>query len=91
MLLHFVQLHIDDQLMALGIAEIVFALLFLFPATSKLGLLLLTGYFGGAIAMELPYHMMAGPIILLAFIWIAGFIRQPQVFIECTRNKMGLS
>jgi len=82
MLLHFVQLGLDGQLPVLGSAEIAFALLFLFPATSKLGLLLLTAYFGGAIAIEIPYHMMAGPTVPLVLIWIAAFIRQRSVFIE---------
>ena len=88
MLLHFVQLHMDDQLAALGTAEMLFSLLFLFPATSKLGLLLLTGYFGGAIALELPYHMAMGPLIPLALIWTAAFIRQPQFFLSSSQNKM---
>ena len=82
MLLHFVELGIDGQLPLLGIAEIIFALLFLFPATSKFGLLLLTAYFGGAMAIEIPYRMMAGPAVPLALIWIAAFVRQPSFFIE---------
>jgi DoxX-like family len=90
MLLHFVQLGIDDYLPVLGSAEILFALLFLFPSTGKLGLLLLTGYFGGAIAVEIPYHMVAGPGIPLVLIWIAGFVRQPLFFIE-SKKKVALS
>ena len=82
MLLHFVQLGIDGLLPILGSAEILFALLFLFPSTSKIGLFLLTAYFGGAMSIELPYHMMAGPAISLMLIWIAGFIRQRSFFIE---------
>jgi hypothetical protein len=86
MLLHFVQLGIDDYLPVLGGAEIFFALLFLFPATSKLGLLLLTAYFGGAIAIEIPYHMMAGPGVPLVLIWIAAFVREPMFFIGSKRK-----
>ena len=74
MRLHFVELGVDDYLGLLGAAEILFALLFLFPATTRLGLLLLTAYFGGAIAIEIPYHMVAGPAIPLALIWIAAYI-----------------
>jgi len=82
MLLHFVQLGFDAYLPLLGIAEISFALLFLFPVTARLGLLLLTAYFGGAIAIEIPYQMVAGPAVPLGLIWIAAFIRQPSLFIE---------
>ena len=88
MLLHFVQLGIDGLLPILGSAEILFALLFLFPSTSKIGLFLLTAYFGGAMSIELPYHMMAGPAISLMLIWIAGFIRQRSFFIETKRNNV---
>jgi len=87
MLLHFVQLGIDGQLPLLGSAEILFALLFLFPSTSKIGLLLLTAYFGGAMAIELPYHMMAGPMIPLVLVWVAAFIRQRSFFIETKKNN----
>jgi hypothetical protein len=86
MLLHFVELGIDDQLPLLGIAEIIFALLFLFPSTCRLGFLLLTAYFGGAMAIEIPYHMVAGPAVPLVLIWIAAFIRQRSLFLD-TKQK----
>jgi hypothetical protein len=86
MILHFVQLGIDGWLPALGNAEILFALLYLFPATSRLGLLLLTAYFGGAMAIEIPYHMMAGPAVPLVLIWIAAFIRQRSIFIKTKQD-----
>src|SRR5688572_22760447 len=82
MLLHFVELRVDDYLGLLGAAEIVFSLLFLFPATTRLGLLLLTAYFGGAIAMEIPYHMALGPAIPLMLVWISTFINQPGGFVK---------
>jgi len=86
MLLHFVQLGIDGQLPLLGSAEILFALLFLFPLTSRLGLLLVTAYFGGAIAIEIPYHMVAGPLVPLVLIWIAAFVRQRSFFMDAKRK-----
>lgn len=82
MILHFVQLGIDGWLPLLGSAEIIFALLYLFPVTNQLGLLLLTAYFGGAIAIEIPYHMIAGPAVPLVLTWIAAFIRQRSLFIK---------
>ena len=82
MLLHFVQLGIDGFLPLLGSAEILFALLFLVPTTSKVGLLLLTAYFSAAIGIEVPYHMVAGPVVPLFLIWVAAFVRQPSLFVE---------
>ena len=87
MRLHFVELGVDDYLSLLGLAEIVFGFLFLFPSTTRIGLLLLTAYFGGAIAMEIPYNMVAGPMVPLILIWIAAFTRHPATFIE---RKTGL-
>jgi asparagine N-glycosylation enzyme membrane subunit Stt3 len=87
MILHFVQLGIDGLLPLLGSAEILFALLLLFPLTSKLGVLLLTAYFGGAMAIELPYHMVAAPAAPLILIWVAAFIRQRSLFFETKRNS----
>lgn len=82
MRLHFVQLGIDDYLPYLGAAEILFSLLFLFPATNKIGLLLLTAYFGGAIAMEIPYKMIAGPAVPLVLIWVSAFVRDRNLFVN---------
>jgi hypothetical protein len=82
MLLHFVELGVDEYLGLLGVAEIILALLFLFPPTTRVGLLLLTAYFGGAIAMEIPYHMVFGPAIPLIMVWIAAFIREPKLFVK---------
>ena len=87
MRLHFVELGVDDYLSVLGLAEIFFGLLFLNPSTKRLGLLLLTAYFGGAIAMEIPYGMAAGPAIFLVFIWIAAFVRQRGIFFELERKS----
>src|SRR4026207_2097559 len=39
----------------LGIAELLFLSTFLWKKTRKLGLLLLTGYFGGAMAVEMSH------------------------------------
>ncbi|CAG5007776.1 hypothetical protein DYBT9275_04123 [Dyadobacter sp. CECT 9275] len=66
----------------LGIMEIVFALLFVYPKTMKMGFILCTCYFAGAIATELSHQ---GPLvnaaIPLSLIWIAAFLRDPYVFL----------
>jgi len=37
-------------------------------------------------AIEIPYHMMAGPTVPLVLIWIAAFIRQRSLFLD-TKHK----
>jgi hypothetical protein len=82
MMPHFVEMGLQPYLKILGIFEILSVLCFLFPKTIKAGLLLLTGYFGGAMAAEMPYHMMAAPALVLVLVWVAAFIRKPELFIS---------
>jgi hypothetical protein len=71
----------NDQIMQIGVLEIVLTILFVIPRTSFLGAILLTGYLGGAVVTHLrvgdPYFF---PIILGVVMWIAYGLRQPAVF-----------
>jgi len=88
MLDHFTEMGLGPGLIKLlGIAEIIFSLLFLFNPTSRIGLLLLTAYFGGAMAAEIPFHKVAAPLIPLVFVWVAAFIRQPSAFLPTVFSK----
>ena len=74
------QMKLADWRIIIIIGEIVSALLFLIPKTSKYGVLLLSSYMGGAIIL----HMTGGisivmPSIILILIWIVGFLRNPEL------------
>ena len=88
---HLVEMGLTPYLVYLGIIEIIGASLFLLPRTEKIGLLLLTGYLGGAMAAEMPFHMIGAPAMLLALLWIAAFIRRPSQFIESSNKVLSLS
>ena len=64
----------------LAVLEIACTALYLFPRTSVLGAILLTGYLGGAIATHLrvsdPYY---GPVILGVMVWEGLYFRNPRV------------
>lgn len=66
----------------LAMMEIIFAILFLYTKTMKLGFALLTAYFAGAIATELSHD---GPFInammILIFVWIATYVRDKTTFV----------
>jgi hypothetical protein len=50
-------------------------------ATMRIGLLLLTAYFGGAMAVELshgPNFML--PAAILSTVWIGAYLRDPYLF-----------
>ncbi len=89
MLTHFG--YSESEITLIGIGEIVSAILFLIPKTSSLGTLLLSAYFGGAIAS----HMSAAPdttgnemmaaiqdytfaAIFLIVIWAIAIFRNPH-------------
>ncbi len=69
-----------NTLLPIGITEIACTLLFLIPRTSVLGAILLTGYLGGATCVHVrggePFFV---PILVGVFVWLALFLRYPQV------------
>ena len=71
---------LGNEVILIGVGEAASALLFLIPRTHSLGLLLLSSYMGGAIVTHMqhgePYVTQS---IMLVVIWMAGFLRHPQV------------
>ncbi len=69
-----------SQMYGIGVLEIVITLLFLIPATSFLGAILLTGYLGGAIVTHL--RMGDSFLVQIAFgllVWVGYWFRRPDV------------
>jgi hypothetical protein len=65
----------------LGIIELIFLAAFLWSQTRKLGLLLLTGYFGGAMAVELSHGtFFIAPAMILTFIWTTAYLYDESIF-----------
>src|SRR3989442_5641007 len=65
----------------LGVMELAFAALFVVPATMKLGFMLASCYFAGAIATELSHDALkANPFIPIVLLWIGAFIRDRSIF-----------
>ncbi|MDJ1506862.1 DoxX family protein [Xanthocytophaga agilis] len=73
---------VGQYITLLGIMEIAFTALFIYPKTMKIGFILLTCYFAGAIATELSHN---GPLVNammpLILVWIATFLRDSSVFL----------
>ena len=67
---------------ALGVAELAFAALYLFPKTSKVGFLLLICYFSGAMATDLSHSApITGSLFILVSLYIAGFFKNKSQFV----------
>lgn len=65
----------------LGVAELVFVSLFLWSRTLRVGFFLLTGYFGGAMAVELSQQIFfIMPAVILAIVWLAVWLRDSALF-----------
>ncbi|QNH63840.1 DoxX family protein [Hymenobacter sediminicola] len=73
---------VADYRIGLGLMELLFTALFLYPRTMKLGLLLLTSYFAGAIATDLSHgRSLVAPVLILTLVWIAAFLRDRTAFL----------
>ena len=75
------KLGLSLPIQVIGVGELASAILLLIPRTSSLGLLLTSGFWGGAICL----HMSKGePFVLqsalLLFSWVGGYLRVPGAF-----------
>jgi hypothetical protein len=74
-------LGVGRHLRLLGLMELAFAALFVIPATFKLGFVLASCYFAGAIATELSHDALkVNPFIPIVLLWIGAFIRDRTLF-----------
>ncbi len=68
----------------LGIIELVCILLYVLPRTSILGAILLTGYLGGAIAIQLPtgnslFGEVLFPVYVGVIVWGGTYLRDERL------------
>jgi hypothetical protein len=69
--------------LAIGIVAAICLILFVIPRTSVFGAILLTGYLGGATAIQLrassPPFETAFPVLFGALVWIGLVLARPSV------------
>ena len=79
----FTKIGLKDQILLIGIGELVSAILFLIPVTHPLGVLLLSAYMGGAILAHMSHgELYVTQSIILILIWVTGFLRRPWLFVD---------
>ncbi len=71
---------LSDWIFIIGIGELVSVLLFVYPKTMKIGTLLLSAYWGGAIMFHMthenPEHQpFIGAAVFLVLTWVIAFLR----------------
>lgn len=77
--------HLDDWVLIIGMGELSSLILFIFPQTMRLGILLLSAYFGGAIMFHMAHpdismRNFVVPAIFLVFIWFISWLRGFKLF-----------
>lgn len=85
---NFERYHLLDKLPLIAVIELVCAALFLIPKTSSLGVLLVTGYFGGAVVAHLVANDPVGlvPVAVLGLsAWAVAWLRYPELFASFRR------
>lgn len=70
----------ESLALPLGLIELTYTILYVFPRTAVLGAILLTGYLGGAVATHVrigePFIM---PAVLGVLVWGGLFLRDPRI------------
>ena len=82
------KLGLSLPIQVIGAGELASAILLLIPRTSSLGLLLTSGFWGGAICLHMskgePFVMQS---VLLLVTWIGAYLRVPGAFDSFTAQK----
>jgi len=75
------KLGLSLPIQVIGVGEMASAILLLLPRTSSLGLLLTSGFWGGAICLHMskaePFVI---PSVFLLITWVGGYLRVPGAF-----------
>ena len=83
----------ESAVVPIGIVLVVCTVLYLIPATSVLGAILLTGHLGGAIATHVrvggPAFPILFPVIIGALVWGGLYLRDPLVKVLIPVRKSG--
>lgn len=70
----------ESMIIPLGVLELACTVVFLIPATSVLGAILLAGYMGGAICTHWRVgDPFVGQIAIALVIWLAIYLREPRL------------
>src|SRR6476660_7953040 len=75
------KLGLSLPIQVIGVGELASAVFLLIPRTSSLGLLLTSGFWGGAICLHMskaePFVMQSAMLLL---IWVGAYLRVPGAF-----------
>lgn len=84
--------NLDEWTLTIGIGELASLLFFIFPRTFRLGTLLLSAYFGGAIVFHMAHpditlRDFGVPVGLLVFLWIIAWVRGFEIWANSKSHR----
>jgi hypothetical protein len=78
----------QGKLLLIATGEALSAVLFLVPRTRSIGLLLVSGLLGGAIATHMQHGQpYVGPAVLLLLVWLGTRLRHPEALWSLTYRR----
>jgi hypothetical protein len=71
----------ESAMLTIGILALLSTVLYIIPRTAVLGAIVMTGYFGGAIATHIRISDPGWPMALIfgIIIWLALYLREPRL------------
>ncbi len=69
----------------IGGIELISVILLWIPKTQKIGFLLLNGYLGGAMSIELAGGQFPNAAVLLAVLWIGVYLKERVMFVASAK------
>lgn len=72
---------VAEYVFLLGSMEIGFTVLYLYRKTMKVGFVLLSCYFAGALATELSHHSALVALVPLILVWLSALLRDRFIFL----------
>lgn len=72
---------LGDKILLIGVMELVSVALFLIPKTWKIGFLLVCGYLGGAMSIEIAGGQFPVAAVLLSVCWVSAYLRDCSMFV----------
>ncbi len=83
---------LEEQLRLIGAGELITAILLIVPWTASLGVLLASGFWGGAICTHMSMHnSYVFQSVLLALTWVGAYFRLPEMFSSFWRTSVSAS
>lgn len=75
-----------NYIIPLGLTELIIATSLIFPKTNKIGFLLASSYFGGALCLEISGGQPTASAAFLTILWIGMFLRDREMFVGVNKT-----